>query len=83
VRAELATMPHVRLRAPKDPALASGITAFEVPGLSAADVVKKLRTEKVLASTSPYNPTYARLSFGIANSEADVDRALAAARTLP
>jgi selenocysteine lyase/cysteine desulfurase len=81
-REGLAGMAHVRLRAPKDPSLASGLTAFEVDGLSSSDVVRRLRTQKVLASTSPYNPSYPRLSFGIANSEADVDQALDAVRTL-
>jgi selenocysteine lyase/cysteine desulfurase len=82
VREELSTMPHVRLRTPKDPTLCSGITAFEVDGLSPDEVFKRLRTQRVIASTSPYRPTYARLSFGIANSEADVDRAIAAVRGL-
>jgi len=78
LRRELGTMPHVRMRTPKDPALSSGLTAFEVDGLSPDDVVKKLRAQRVIASTSPYVPTYARLSFGIANSEADVERSIGA-----
>jgi isopenicillin-N epimerase len=82
LRQELATMPHVRLRTPKDPTLCAGLTAFEVDGLSPDEVVKKLRGQRVLASSSPYTPTYARLSFGIANSEADVDRGIAAVRGL-
>ncbi len=82
VREALSTMPHVRLRTPKDPALSSGITAFEVDGMSPDEVLKKLRTQRVIASTSPYTPTYARLSFGIANSEADVERGIAAVRGL-
>lgn len=82
LRDALSAMPHVRLRTPKDPGLCAGITAFEVEGLSPEDVVKKLRTQRVIASTSPYTPTYARLSFGIANSPADVDRAIAAVRGL-
>ncbi|HSB62394.1 MAG TPA: aminotransferase class V-fold PLP-dependent enzyme [Vicinamibacteria bacterium] len=82
VREELSKMPHVRLRTPRDPELSAGITAFEVEGLSPHEVVKKLRTHRVIASVSPYRPTYARLSFGIANSEADVDRAVAAVRAL-
>jgi selenocysteine lyase/cysteine desulfurase len=82
LRDELAAMPRVRLHTPRDPALSAGITAFEVDGLSPETVVGKLRERRVLASTSPYRPSYARLSFGIANSEADVDRVVAAMRTL-
>lgn len=82
LRQELRAMPHVRLRTPKDPSLCAGLTAFEVDGLSPAEAVKKLRAQRVIASTSPYTPTYARLSFGIANSEADVERGIAAVRGL-
>jgi isopenicillin-N epimerase len=82
LRQELEAMPHVRMRTPKDPTLCAGLTAFEVDGLSPDEAVKKLREQRVIASTSPYTPTYARLSFGIANSEADVDRSVAAVRGL-
>ncbi|PYP99611.1 MAG: hypothetical protein DMF82_24350 [Acidobacteria bacterium] len=82
LREELAAMPRVRLHTPRDPALSAGITAFEVEGLSPEAVVGKLRERRILASTSPYHPTYPRVSFGIANSEADVDRTVAAIRAL-
>ncbi len=82
LRAELAAIPRVRLHTPRDPALGAGITAFEVDGLSPEAVVGKLRERRILASTSPYHPTYPRVSFGIANSEADVDRTVAAVRAL-
>ena len=45
-------------------------------------VATRLREKKVIASTSPYRVTYPRLSFGIANSERDVETALAAVRSL-
>jgi len=82
LREGLSAMPHVKLRTPRDPELCAGLTAFEVEGMPPEDAVKKLREQRVIASTSPYTPTYARLSFGIANSEADVERSLAAMRTL-
>jgi hypothetical protein len=44
--------------------------------------VKKLRDHSVLAAASPYRPAYARLSFGVANSEEDVETALNAVRAL-
>lgn len=78
VRDELAGMPHVSLRTPRDPELSSGITAFEVGERDPEEVVEALRERGVIASTSPYRPTYVRLSFGIANSEADVETAIEA-----
>jgi selenocysteine lyase/cysteine desulfurase len=79
---ELAKMPHVSLRTPRSGALSAGIIAFEVNGMKPQEVTQRLRQKKVIASTSPYRITYPRLSFGIANSEADVETALAAVRSL-
>jgi isopenicillin-N epimerase len=81
-REELARAPHVQLRTPRDPSLCAGITAFEVDGLAPRDAVERLREQRVVATTSPYRPSYVRLSFGIANSEGDVEKALAAVRGL-
>jgi selenocysteine lyase/cysteine desulfurase len=81
-REELAKMSHVRLRSPKDPALCAGITAFDVEGMDGETAVKKLHDRSVLGAASPYRPAYARLSFGIANSEEDVETALNAVRAL-
>jgi len=78
----LATMAHVTLHTPRDPALSAGINCFEVRGIAPADVVKKLLAKKVIASTSPYKVTYPRLAAGIMNTPEDVDRALAAVRAL-
>lgn len=79
---ELAKMPHVKLRTPRSAALSAGLIAFEVDGMAPDAVVRRLREKKIIASTSPYRITYARLSFGLANSEADVERAVAAVRSL-
>lgn len=81
-REELGKMAHVRLRSPKDPALCAGITAFDVAGMDGETAVKKLHDHSVLGAASPYRPAYARLSFGIANSEEDVETALNAVRAL-
>lgn len=81
-REELAKMPHVSARTPRDRVLSAGITAFEVEGHSAVDVVEMLGERRVIATASPYEPSYARLSFGLANSEADVEGAVAAVRAL-
>ena len=71
----------VRLHTPRDAALSAGICCFEVEGKKPEDVVKALLAKKVIASTSPYANTYARLSAGIFNTEAEVDQALGTLRT--
>ncbi len=81
-REALSRMSHVRLRTPRDPGLTAGIIAFEVDGLEPEAAVKKLREHRIIASSGPYSPAYLRLSFGLANSESDVERAVAAVRAL-
>jgi len=77
----LAGIRGVRLHTPRAAALSAGICCFEVDGRKPEDVVKALLAKKVIASTSPYANTYARLSAGIFNTEAEVDQALGALRT--
>ncbi|HEX2836481.1 MAG TPA: aminotransferase class V-fold PLP-dependent enzyme [Thermoanaerobaculia bacterium] len=79
---ELASMKHVRLRTPLEPSLSAGINCFEVDGIGAEEVVQRLHEAKVLAAASPYAPSYPRLSFGIANDERDVERAVEVIRTM-
>jgi len=78
----LAKIPKVTLHTPKDPALSAGINCFEVAGVTPQDVVKKLLDRRIIASTSPYKVTYARLSAGIMNTPEEIDRALAAVRAI-
>jgi selenocysteine lyase/cysteine desulfurase len=74
----LAGMKHVTLHTPLDPALSSGIVTFEAAGRQPEDVVAKLLASKIVATTTPYKPSYARFTPGIVNSEEDIDAALAA-----
>jgi selenocysteine lyase/cysteine desulfurase len=78
----LAAMSHVRVRTPMDPALSAGIVAFDVEGFLPDEVVARLEERKVIASTGPYAPTYARLTPGLLNTPADIETALAAVRAL-
>jgi selenocysteine lyase/cysteine desulfurase len=82
ILAELAAMPHVALHTPEDPRLTSGIVCFEVDGLEPDEAVERLQARKIAASTSPYVPTYVRLSAGLLNDEAEVERAIEAVRAL-
>lgn len=72
----LSDMGHVRLYTPMDPQLSSGMVCFDVDGMSQNAVVARLVEEDVIASATPYTPSYARLTPGIYNSEDDVRRTL-------
>jgi selenocysteine lyase/cysteine desulfurase len=72
----------VTLHTPRDPALAAGICCFEVAGVSPEDVVKRLLERRVVASTSPYKPSYARLSASLVNTPEEVETALRATREI-
>jgi selenocysteine lyase/cysteine desulfurase len=76
----LAGMPNVTLHTPRDPALSAGIACFEVRGSEPERVVQKLLDRKVVASTSPYRVSYARLSASLVNTPAEVESALRAVR---
>jgi len=78
----LADMRQVRLHTPMDADVSAGINAFEVAGLDPEKVVAKLLEKNIIASTSPYRVSYARLSAGLMNDEREVDAALSAVRGL-
>jgi isopenicillin-N epimerase len=78
----LARMPHVRLITPRSEELSAGLVCFEVAGRGPADVVARLRGRGIVATQTPYNPSYARIGPGIVNLPGEVDRALAAIRAL-
>jgi isopenicillin-N epimerase len=78
----LAAMKHVTLHTPLGEGVSSGIITFEVDGLTPAQVVKKLHEKRIVASSTPYATSYARLAPGLINAPADIDRALAEIRAL-
>ena len=75
-------MDHVTLRTPLDPNLSSGIVCFDVDGFTPQQVVNRLLERRIIASTTPYTPTHARLTPGIFNTPGEIDAALAAIHTL-
>ena len=79
---ELAHIPKVKVLTPWDPALSAGIICFEVDGQTQTETVTKLLARKVVASTSPYKVSYARLAPSLVNDERDVDAALRAVREI-
>jgi selenocysteine lyase/cysteine desulfurase len=78
----LAAMKQVKLHTPMAADVSAGLNAFEVTGLKPEQVVAKLLEKNIVASTSPYRVTYARLSAGLINDEQEVDAALRAVRGL-
>jgi len=78
----LAGMTHVRLYTPRDEPLSAGITCFDVEGLTPQGVVARLRERRIIASTTPYRPSYARLAPAVFNTPEEIDQALRAVREL-
>ncbi len=79
---ELAKMRNVKLYTPLEDALSSGIVCFDVSGIRQDELVDRLRERKIVASTTPYSPSYARLAPGLLNTHEEVDKALAAIREM-
>jgi isopenicillin-N epimerase len=82
IKEGLAGIAKVRQHTPRDAALSAGICCFEIAGQTPDETVKQLLARKVIASTSPYAVSYARLSAGLMNTPEQVDKALAAVRAI-
>ncbi|HEX8699381.1 MAG TPA: aminotransferase class V-fold PLP-dependent enzyme [Myxococcaceae bacterium] len=83
MREGLAKMPHVTLYTPRSQALASGMVCFDVKGMTQKEVVKRLgEKHKILATTTPYARSFARVAPGIVNTPEEVEKTLAAIRSL-
>jgi len=78
----LAGMEHVTLKTPLADSLSAGIVCFMVDGMSASGVVTALRNRRIIATTTPYSPSYARLAPGLVNTETEVDKVLDAVESL-
>jgi isopenicillin-N epimerase len=78
----LGHMPHVTLHTPMSEALSAGLICFEVKGLAAAEVVKRLHARKIIASVTPYATAYVRFSPGILNSPEEMETVLREIRAL-
>jgi isopenicillin-N epimerase len=80
LKSGLAQIQGVRQHTPRDRTLSAGMAAFEIDGKTPSEVVHQLLERGVIASTSPYAVSYARLAPSLVNNPAEVDRALAAVR---
>ncbi len=82
LRDELGGMRRVRLHTPASDALSAGIVCFEVEGLEPRQVVERLRAQRILATTTPYAVSYARVSAGIMIQPEEIETTLRAIREL-
>ena len=78
----LAAMPHVVLHTPRGSHLSAGMACFDVTGLTPAGVVRRLQAKRILATTTPYAVSHARVGAGITNSPAEVETTLREIRAL-
>ncbi len=78
----LAAMPHIKLYTPKGNKLSAGLVCFDVKGMKAEGVVKKLLAKGVIASTSPYKNSYARLAPSLLNTSEEIETTLKQIRAM-
>ena len=78
----LAALPRVTVITPRADAVSAGLVCFQVAGVPPAEVVRRLRERRIVATVTPYNPPYARLGPSIVNTPQEIRRALAAIRAL-
>ena len=78
----LARMPHVQLYTPRDENLSAGIVCFDIKGMKPEEVVKRLLEQRIVASTTPYRVSYARVASSIVNTPQEVETVLGAIRNL-
>lgn len=82
LKAGLADNPKVRLHTPLSGDLSAGLVAFEIEGRKPQDTVARLLEHRVIASTSPYAVSYARLAPSLVNTAEEVDRAIRAVHAI-
>lgn len=78
----LAAMRRVKLHTPRGSELSSGLIAFEIEGMKSTDVVKRLHSANIIASTAPYREGYARLAPSLLNNEEEIETTLRQIREL-
>ena len=78
----LAKMRHVKLYTPSGGKLSAGLICFDVNGMQPKAVVKRLLQHKIVASTTPYGISYARLAPSLVNTPKEVDATLRAIRAM-
>lgn len=78
----LAGMGHVTLHTPLPAQLSAGIVCCEVRGRTPREVVDRLKSQRIIASATPYRHSTVRFSAGIVNSPEDIEKTLRAMAAL-
>lgn len=78
----LAKMRHVKLYTPRGRTLSAGLICFDVNGMPPKAVVKRLLERRIVASTTPYGTSYARLAPSLVNTPEEIETALREIRAL-
>jgi isopenicillin-N epimerase len=82
LKLELASIKGLTLHTPKSPAFSAGIVCFELAGMTPRDVVERLREKNIVASATPYAVSYARFTPGVLNRVSDLERTVAAVKSI-
>jgi isopenicillin-N epimerase len=82
LKSGLAGNGKVRIHTPISGDLSAGLVAFEVGGMKPEAVVARLLEQRIIASTSPYAVSYARLAPSLVNTPEEVERAVRAVHAI-
>ena len=78
----LARIPRVKLYTPRGSNLSAGLVCFDIEGLQPAEVVDRLLKRRILATTTPYAHSYARLAPSLLNTTEEIETTLKEIRAL-
>jgi selenocysteine lyase/cysteine desulfurase len=70
------------MHTPTSDDVSADMVCFEVERMSSAEVVSRLRKRSIIASTTPYAVTYARLSAAIFNTVQKIDQIMSVVHEL-
>lgn len=74
----LAEVRGIRLITPRDPELSAGLVCVEIARGDPAELVQRLRDQRIVASLTPYRQTYVRFGTSIVTTPGQVDAAVEA-----
>ena len=77
-----ASIPGVTVHTPPAPDVSGGLTCFEVRGVKAEDVARRLAEKRIRTNGSPYKVSYARVGAGIMNFPEEIEATLTEIRSL-
>src|SRR5262249_26255327 len=78
----LARMPNIQLYTPRDENLSAGIVFFFARGMKPEQGGKGVFEQRIVASTTPYRVSYARVACSVVNTPQEIDTVLRAIRQL-